>query len=93
MKKQVYVDERHEYDYDIIEDTIHTLYYSLGDHWSTPYRGEIAFQIQDDGNGLIILTKFTQKNRINYSEAEYMFIMLKLINQPAKYEIGTKQLL
>ena len=47
--------------------------------------------IEDDGNGLQVF--FEELGRIDYAEAERLFILLKLINQPAKYEIGTKTLI
>jgi hypothetical protein len=66
-----------------------------------------AISIKDDGNclttGLIISIEddghiFTASleeplKTIDYSQAERLFIILKLINSPAKYEIGTKKLL
>ena len=91
MKKQIFVDDIHEYDYELIDDNRHTLYYSNEEQWNDHIKGYVALQIVDDGNGLII--KFNEKNRIDYSEAEQLYILLKLINQPAKYEISTKVLL
>ena len=88
MKKQIFIDDIHEYDYELIDDNRHTLYYSNASQWSSNVQGYVAMQIVDDGNGLI--SKFREENRIDYSEAERLFILLKLINFPAKYEIGTK---
>ena len=91
MKQQIFVDDVHEYDYEILNDNVHVLYYSNGDEWVNHAKGMVAMSIKDDGNGLDIF--FEELGRIDYSEAERLFILLKLINQPAKYEIGTKQTL
>ena len=88
MKQQIFVDHVHEYDYDIVDDNIHALYFQ-GGQWNSHLLGTVAMAIKDDGNGLIV--KFDENGRIDYAEAERLFILLKLINQPAKYEIGTKQ--
>jgi len=90
MKQQIFVDDAHEYDYEILNN-IHVLYYSNGAEWINHKKGMVAMSIKDDGNGLDIF--FEELGRIDYSEAERLFILLKLINQPAKYEIGTKTLI
>ncbi len=92
MKKQIFVDDVHEYDYSTgkIDDNIHALYFQ-GGQWDSHLLGTVAMAIKDDGNGLRV--KFNENGRIDYAEAERLFILLKLINQPAKYEIGTKQTL
>ena len=91
MKEQIFVDGVYDYDYEVVDDNKHTLYYSTGEHWTSHYRGEIAFQIEDDGNGLKFLTKFAEKNKINYSEVEYLYILIKLTNSHNDYQIGTKR--
>jgi hypothetical protein len=91
MKQQIFVDGRYDFDYEIVDDTKHTLYFSNDSSWSSHIRDRIAFQIEDDGNGLSLLTKFAEKNRMDYSEAEYIYILLKLINTPSEYEIGSKK--
>ena len=88
MKQQIFVDDVHEYDYDVVDDNIHALYFQ-GGQWNSHLLGTVAMAIKDDGNGLDIF--FEELGRIDYSEAERLFILLKLINQPAKYEIGTKK--
>jgi len=89
MKKQIFVDDEYMYDYDIINDNVHTLYYSNNEFWSDHVRGQEAMQIIDDGDGLILPAKL---KTLDYSQAEQMFILLKLINQPAVYEIASKEL-
>ena len=91
MKQQIFIDDIHEYDYELTDDNLHTLYYSNGSEWTEHVKGMIAMSIRDDGNGLEGMDG--SSNRINYSEAEQLFILLKLINSPAKYEIAEKKLL
>jgi len=90
MKQQIFVDDIHEYDYDVVDDNIHALYFQ-GGQWNSHLLGTVAMAIEDDGNGLQVF--FEELGRIDYAEAERLFILLKLINQPAKYEIGTKTLI
>lgn len=95
MKQQIFIDDVHEYDYELLVNgnlKLHNLYYSNGGEWTEHVKGMVAMSIRDDGNGLEGMEK-ELSNRINYSEAEQLFILLKLINSPAKYEIGTKKLL
>ena len=82
----ILVDGKHEYDYSL-EENVHTLRYSDNGSWTYP--NQVAMQIVDDGNGLII--KFREKNRIDYSEAEQLLILLKLINKDIIYEIVTEK--
>ena len=90
MKQQIFVDDVYEYDYELLADSIHALYYSNGDQWNEHIKGNITMSIKDDGNGLVV--KFNEKGRIDYSEAERLFILLKLINKSAtKYEISSKK--
>lgn len=95
MKQQIFVDDVHEYDYELSDDNLHTLYYSNGSEWVENVKGMVANTVINDGNGLIIrLCEDSNATvRLDYSQAERLFILLKLINQPAKYEIGTKQTL
>ena len=88
--QQIFVDGVYDYDYKVI-DNKHTLFYSNSMFWTDTIRGEIALQIEDDGNGLIVLSKFSEENRIDYSESGQLYILLKLINTPCNYEIGTKR--
>jgi len=88
MKKQIFVDDNYDYDYEVVNDNVHTLSRSYASQWSQHVRGEVALKIEDDGNGLVV--KFNEKGRIDYSEAEQLFILLKLIIDPAKYEISSK---
>ena len=94
MKQQIFIDDIHEYDYQLLVKgniRLHNLYYSNGEQWTEHIKGTVAMGIEDDGNGLEGVEE--SSNRIDYAEAEQLFILLKLINSPAKYEIGTKKLL
>lgn len=91
MKQPIFVDGVYDYDYEVVDDNKHTLYYSTEEHLTSHYIGKIALQIEDDGNGFKFLTKFTEKNRMDYSESEQLYILLKLINTPCNYEIGTRR--
>ena len=90
MKQQIFIDDIHEYDYELVGNQ-HILSYSDASQWSSNVQGYVAMQIVDDGNGLI--SKFREENRIDYAEAERLFVLLKLAMQPAKYEIAEKKLL
>jgi len=92
MNQQIFIDDIHEYDYEeLTQGNIihHNLYFSKAEQWADFTKGEIAMVIKDDGNGLEV----GELNKINYSQAEQLFILLKLINPIQKYEIGTKKLL
>jgi hypothetical protein len=83
----IIVDGRHEYDYFLEDDNVHTLSYSDNGSWIYP--NEVAMQVMDDGSGLVI--KFREKGRIDYSEAEQLLILLKIINKDTKYELVTNK--
>lgn len=87
MGSMIIVDGKYEYDYSLEDGNVHTLRYSDNGDWTYPK--EIAMQITDDGDGLgIYLDKET---RIDYSEAEKLLILLKIINRDTKYEIVTNK--
>jgi hypothetical protein len=92
MKQQIFIDDIHEYDYEEITqgDVIHhNLYFSNAEQWNDHIKNKIAMVIKDTGNGL----EGDESGKIDYHEAEQLFILLKLINPIQKYEIGTKRLL
>jgi hypothetical protein len=91
MKKQIFVNDVHDYDYELTDNNVHILYYSNGSQWNNHIKSTICMSIKNDGNGFVV--KFNEKGRIDYSEAEQLFILLKLVSQPAKYEIANKVLL
>jgi hypothetical protein len=81
----ILVDKKHEYDYEL-NDNVHTLRYSDNGEWTHPK--EVAMNIVDDGNGLVV--QLDEEGRINYSEAEKLLILLRIINKKYKYEMVTK---
>jgi hypothetical protein len=89
MKKQIFIDGEYQYDYEK-NGMIHTLSYPNIDFWGSHLRGETAFKIKDDGDGLSIQTPL-KKNNIDYAEAEKLEILLRIINSGPVYEIGTKE--
>ena len=95
MKQQIFINDIHEYDYQLTDDNLHTLCYSNAGEWQNHVKGMVANTVIADGNGLIIrLCEDSNATvRLDYSQAERLFILLKLINSPAKYEIATKVLL
>ena len=93
MKQQIFIDDIHEYDYELIDDC-HTLLYN-GSDWSSHISNSEAICLVDDGNGLVIRFDSLGTNAISidYDEAERLFLILKLAMQSVKYEIATKKLL
>ena len=85
INNMILVDKKHEYDYEV-KDNVHTLRYSDNGEWTYPK--DVAMSIVDDGNGLIV--QLDEEGRINYSEAERLLILLKIINKKYKYEMVTK---
>ena len=81
----ILVDKKHEYDYEL-NDNVHTLRYSDNGEWTYPK--DVAMNIVDDGNGLVV--QLDEEGRINYSEAEKLLILLRIINKKYKYEMVTK---
>ena len=90
MKQQIFIDDIHEYDYELVGNQ-HIVSYSNGEQWTNIYKGVVASTIQDDGNGLLL--SLYNEERLDYAEAERLAVLLKLAMQPAKYEIAEKKLL
>ena len=88
MKKEIYLNLQHEYDYEEV-DGVHTLYYNNAECWQSDVRGTVAFSLVDDENG-IVLPALENKKRLNYSESIYLTILLKLINKDYSFHISTK---
>lgn len=89
IKKNVYVDGIHEYDYlkdDLSSEiAIHTLYHSNSNVWHQNTKGTMAVQLLDDGDGVQINN--VDINNIEYLELEQLHILLRLHAQLSKYEI------
>lgn len=91
MKKQIYLDNTHEYNLDV-QDNLYTLYYSEESQWQSNIKNTIALQIEDDGNGFKIVEGVTRnKKRIDYDEASYLYVIFREIYKEYNYEIGIKE--
>ena len=86
--EQIIVDNKHEYDYNL-DNNHHELYYSDNGEWSYP--GDLSLRITDDGNGLAVTTEDEKLVYLDYSTAEKLLILLKLINRKYVYEVVTKR--
>lgn len=93
MKQQIFIDDIHEYDYELIEENRHILYYSNGEQWNSNSKNYVSCSIIDNGNDLRVRFDHDNQFILDYAQAERLFVLLKLAIQPAKYEIGTKKLL
>lgn len=74
MKKEILWENNYEYDLEVI-DNVHTLYYANVESWQSDVRNTIALQLINTGNDFKVVGLST-KNRLNYSEAVYMYIIL-----------------
>lgn len=74
MKKEIFIDGRHEYNVIVEEDT-YSLFYSPDEAWTRP--NELVMKVEDDGNGFKI--KQRRKSRLDYDEAVELSILFKLI--------------
>jgi hypothetical protein len=86
--EQIIVDNKYEYDYNL-ENNHHELYYSDNGEWSYP--GDLALEVIDDGNGLSVMDEEKQLVYLDYSTAEKLLVLLKLINREIIYEVVTKR--
>lgn len=87
--KQIFIDNEYLYDY-LVENGKHTLLYSNSEVWNLNCRSSVALSVVDDGNGL----KFSKKlSKLDYGDAERLFLLLRLLGNYGKIEIAEKQLL
>lgn len=91
--KQVYVqvdvtgDEPLAHDYDLEDGhLLTTLKYSYHNDWNEDLKGAVAGTLQDDGNGLIINVEGLKKLKLDYLQAQKLFILL-LNNSQEKIEV------
>ncbi len=84
--KVIHVDGIHEYNL-IQEDNKFLLYYCNNGHWSHP--NTLVLGIENDGNGYKLIKPLEKKNRINYSEAEQLLILLSAVKE-SKIEVFEK---
>lgn len=86
--EQILIDNKHEYNYKL-DDQNHELYYSDNGDWTFP--NSLALEVIDDGNGLSVMDEEKQLVYLDYSTAEKLLILLKLINRETIYEVVTKK--
>jgi hypothetical protein len=86
--EQILIDGKHDYDYKLSNDT-HELYCSDGDHWFSP--GSLSMEVVDDGNGLTVMEQGIRLIYLDYSAAERLSILLRIINRDRTYEAVTKR--
>ena len=89
-REEIYINDRHEYDYHklIVTDhtTVHTLYFSDDFEWGADTRKTVAMQLVDNGDGIEIIG-INAKKHINYLEAEQLHILLRLSSGNSVYQI------
>ena len=74
MKQQIFIDDIHEYDYELAEDNFHTLYCKNGD---------IALSVFEDRKRI----QFNIMNTLSYEQSKELSILLKIITNLGKCEI------
>jgi hypothetical protein len=76
------------HDYDIHElDYITELFYSDDSEWVPSIRNTLAAKLENTGNGLIIKINGLKKIKLDYSQAQQLFILLKNDNGDWKIKI------
>ena len=93
MRQQIFINDEYNFDYELVDENKHTLYYCNSEEWLISLRGEIAFQIANTGNGLKIITNLYSEDKLSYCESEMLLILLKIIHNDERYEIAQKRLL
>lgn len=72
----VLFDGSYEYDLKIEDGSKYKLYHNHSEYWNDSAKGKLCFEMECDGNGYKVKTAV--KNRIDYSEAVFMYIILSL---------------
>ena len=89
--EEIYINDRHEYDYSTHRDAdnnmIHTLSFSDSDDWSEDIKLTVAMQLCDDGNSVKI-RGLCSKKHLTYLEAEQLHILLRLSSGNTVYKIA-----
>jgi hypothetical protein len=81
--KEILVDGVFDYNL-IIDDNRYCLHYSNAEHWH--YKGELILGLEDDENGFKMVVPLEKKGRINYAEAECLYILLSAVKE-SKIEV------
>ena len=74
MKKEIFINGRHDYNI-IVEDDTFSLFYSSDEAWTKP--DSLVMKVIDDGNGFKI--KQRKKDRLDYDEAVELSVLFRLI--------------
>lgn len=90
MKNPIFLDDLHEYDVEI-KNNLYTLYYSIGEQWSSTCQGKMIIQIEDTGNEFKI-THGTPvvRNKVEYDVMLAMSILTKIIFKDRRIEMAEK---
>lgn len=90
VRKEIYIDGRHEYDYlvDSLSSnvTIYSLYCSQDNEWGESVKGKLAIQLMDNGDG-VEFNNLDLCKSVDYLEVEQLHILLRLYSQYSKYEM------
>ena len=74
MKQKIFINDVHEYDYELAEDNYHTLYYK---------NGNIALKVFEYRNRI----QFNIMSILSYEQSKELSILLKIITNLGKCEI------
>jgi len=87
-RKQVFVDGEHQYSL-AQQERMTMLYYSENECWNSRTRGQFVLGLENTGNDFKIVSGLSKKNRIDYSEAVELLILLSAVKE-SKIEIFEK---
>lgn len=90
-RKEVYVNDVHEYDY-VKDDTdcdttLHQLYHSENSDWNDNTKATLALEIVNTGSG-IILQGLKTNSEIDYMKIEQLYILLRLMDEGTRFQIS-----
>jgi len=85
-RKAIFIDGLCEYTL-VQQENLTMLYYSQNDAWTNP--GEFILGIEDTGNEFKIIGSRCKKGKLDYAEAERLFILLSAVKE-SKIEIFEK---
>lgn len=81
--KEIFIENVHDYNL-IIDDNKYCLHYSNAEHWH--HKGELVQGLEDDENGYKLIVPLRKNNRIDYDEAQELYILLSAVKN-CKIEI------
>lgn len=86
--KAIFVDKEHSYNL-VEQERMTMLYYSENECWNSHTRGQFVLGLENTGNDFKIVSGLSKKNRIDYSEAVELLILLSAVKE-SKIEIFEK---